>query len=247
MPITISCPSCRRQLRVPDDLLGKTVRCPGCQSTFTAEDPDAVADVDVIEEEETPRRPARGTKPPRTEGEEIEAEGRSARRRRRREEEDEEADYREYEDDLEDDRARRRRRRSAAKRRAAEALAGPAIALIITGGLGLATFILDIVARIALGTAITSGLLGKGNLGAAAGEKANELLYGIIVDLIFLIFPGIVVTGAVKLKNVSSYGYGLTAAIIAMLPCSGCCLLGLPFGIWALVVMHRDEVRRAFG
>src|SRR2546429_590559 len=103
MPITISCPSCRRQLRVPDDLLGKTVRCPGCQSTFTAEDPDAVADVDVIEEEKPQRRPTRGTEPPRTEGEEIEAEARSARRRRRREEEDEEADYREYEDDLEDD------------------------------------------------------------------------------------------------------------------------------------------------
>src|SRR5947209_2382898 len=36
MPTEISCPSCLRQLRVPDDLLGKTVRCPSCQSTFTA-------------------------------------------------------------------------------------------------------------------------------------------------------------------------------------------------------------------
>jgi len=39
MPIQISCPSCAKQLRVPEDLLGKSVRCPNCQNTFTAEEP----------------------------------------------------------------------------------------------------------------------------------------------------------------------------------------------------------------
>jgi predicted Zn finger-like uncharacterized protein len=36
MPIVISCPSCAAQLRVPEDLLGTLVRCPTCQTTFTA-------------------------------------------------------------------------------------------------------------------------------------------------------------------------------------------------------------------
>jgi hypothetical protein len=230
---------------VPDELLGKKVKCPGCKGTFTAEDPDAVVDVDVIEDEETPHRPKRDTKPRRREDEAIEEEDRPVRRRRSREEIQDDEDYRDEEDDLEDERTRRRRKRSTAKRRAAEALAAPAMALIVTGVLGLALFIVDIVLRIALGSAITAGLLGKGN--AAAEAKANEMLYGIIVDLVFMIFPGIVITGAFKLKNVSSYGYGLTAAIMAMLPCGGCCLLGLPIGIWALVVMNRAEVKRAFG
>ena len=31
----IFCPSCQRQLRVPDTAVGKTVKCPACQKTFT--------------------------------------------------------------------------------------------------------------------------------------------------------------------------------------------------------------------
>jgi predicted Zn finger-like uncharacterized protein len=36
MPEIVSCPKCARQLRVPDDLLGKNVKCPACSATFTA-------------------------------------------------------------------------------------------------------------------------------------------------------------------------------------------------------------------
>jgi LSD1 subclass zinc finger protein len=37
MSVAITCASCRRPLRVPESLLGKTVRCPLCTDTFTAE------------------------------------------------------------------------------------------------------------------------------------------------------------------------------------------------------------------
>ena len=37
------------------------------------------------------------------------------------------------------------------------------------------------------------------------------------------------------------------AAIVAMIPrISPCCLLGLPFGIWALVVLSNGTVKAAF-
>jgi predicted Zn finger-like uncharacterized protein len=36
MPETITCPQCSRELRVPESLLGKKVKCPGCGTTFTA-------------------------------------------------------------------------------------------------------------------------------------------------------------------------------------------------------------------
>jgi predicted Zn finger-like uncharacterized protein len=36
MPTIIRCPSCERQLRVPDELLGAKVKCPTCQGTFDA-------------------------------------------------------------------------------------------------------------------------------------------------------------------------------------------------------------------
>jgi predicted Zn finger-like uncharacterized protein len=62
MPITVDCPSCNRKLRVPDDLLGKNVKCPTCGTTFAAGTSPAAP---PVEEEErpapapvTPRRPA---------------------------------------------------------------------------------------------------------------------------------------------------------------------------------------------
>jgi hypothetical protein len=37
MPTLVACPKCQRKLRVPDDLLGKSVKCPSCQEAFTAD------------------------------------------------------------------------------------------------------------------------------------------------------------------------------------------------------------------
>ena len=37
MPEIVSCPDCDRKLRVPDNLLGKKVKCPSCGNMFTAD------------------------------------------------------------------------------------------------------------------------------------------------------------------------------------------------------------------
>ena len=37
MPTTTTCSSCGRPLRVPDNLIGKSVKCPACGQVFTAE------------------------------------------------------------------------------------------------------------------------------------------------------------------------------------------------------------------
>ena len=51
--------------------------------------------------------------------------------------------------------------------------------------------------------------------------------------------------GAVKMLRQESYAWATTAAIVAMVPWY-CCILGLPFGIWALVVLRRPVVKAAF-
>ena len=35
-------------------------------------------------------------------------------------------------------------------------------------------------------------------------------------------------------------------AAIRMLPCTCCCIAGLPVGIWALVILLKPEVKSAF-
>src|SRR5437660_10237124 len=40
MDITTHCPGCSAKVRVPDTLLGRSVKCPKCQTVFKAESPE---------------------------------------------------------------------------------------------------------------------------------------------------------------------------------------------------------------
>jgi predicted Zn finger-like uncharacterized protein len=219
MPEQIRCPECDATLRVPDNLLGKSVKCPKCQTTFTAE----------LDE---PAEPERIVKEPTRA---------SSRRPSQPVEEEDEDDDRYPEDEDEDRPRRRRRRRSFAE--AESAVAGPAIALMVVGGIAIGLAILGLVLNL-LGV----GLLAANPRGMAGPQQADSArMFGSVVGgIIGICYGGIITSGAVKMKNLSSYGYAMTACIVAMLPCSACCLLGLPFGIWGLVVLNKPEVKDAF-
>jgi hypothetical protein len=53
--VSISCPDCGKQLKAPADVIGKKIRCKGCNGVFKAEEDveeveDAVDEVDEVEE-----------------------------------------------------------------------------------------------------------------------------------------------------------------------------------------------------
>lgn len=53
--------------------------------------------------------------------------------------------------------------------------------------------------------------------------------------------------GAIRMLSLRSHGLAMVSCILAMVPClSPCCVLGLPVGIWAAVVLNRAEVKAAF-
>ncbi len=58
MPEIVTCPNCTRKLRVPDDLVGKTVKCPECKQAFLAQT-EAVSE-SGDEANETPQRKSDG-------------------------------------------------------------------------------------------------------------------------------------------------------------------------------------------
>jgi hypothetical protein len=124
-------------------------------------------------------------------------------------------------------------------------LAGPAIALMITAGLGILAQLFS-VARHLLGTMAMPFL--ASDLGPAG--RVLQLMtgpIGLAVALVALAIGVVVLVGALKMKAGRSYGFALAATILAMVPCvSPCCCLGLPFGIWALVVLLKPEVKAAF-
>lgn len=68
------------------------------------------------------------------------------------------------------------------------------------------------------------------------------------LNLIPLLLSGLVMFGALQMRQVKAYGLSLTAAIITAFPmCTTCCcLFGMPIGIWAIVVLMKPEVKAAF-
>ncbi len=74
MPL-INCPSCRRELQLPEDLLGHLVKCPACGQTFTGNENEEIPEAASAEEESppesSPAQPAR-TRAPENEREPVE-------------------------------------------------------------------------------------------------------------------------------------------------------------------------------
>src|SRR5207237_3393102 len=90
MPVTVSCPSCGVTLNVPDNFLGKKVRCASCSTVFEAKAAPPPAAVDEIAVEENiqgaaaPLPEAPLDEPEPRDDYDDYRDGRESRRRRRR-------------------------------------------------------------------------------------------------------------------------------------------------------------------
>lgn len=121
-------------------------------------------------------------------------------------------------------------------------VSAPAIALMALGGMGLGFAMLGIVINVLLGGIAAA----NGDEQAAIGMLVQGTV-GVAQGLVGLAVNGAIVFGAWKMKNLQLYGFSLTSGILAMVPCfSPCCLIGIPFGIWALVVLNEPEVKASF-
>ena len=55
-----------------------------------------------------------------------------------------------------------------------------------------------------------------------------------------------IMSGARRMRRLHSYGWAVTTAILAVLPLSFGFMIGVPMGIWALIVLNRSDVQAAF-
>ena len=126
-----------------------------------------------------------------------------------------------------------------------EQVNGPATGLIVTAILGIVVQVLGILLNI-FGVAITQGL-GGGASGSDAAMNFFSGTLGIIFNFIGIAIGVVILMGALKMKRLESHGFAMAASILALVPCiSPCCIVGLPIGIWSLVVLAKPEVKGAF-
>ena len=82
----------------------------------------------------------------------------------------------------------------------------------------------------------------------AAAEPAEILSPSLVaVVVLSLLWAGLTVWGALHALKLRRYGLAILGAIAAMVPPSLTCSVGLPIGIWLLVVLNKQGVKSAFG
>lgn len=70
---------------------------------------------------------------------------------------------------------------------------------------------------------------------------------GIASAVLGLIAGAFVIFAATRMMKLQGWGMALTAAIFSLIPCfQGCCLLSIPVGIYAMVVLLDSQVKTAF-
>ena len=113
----------------------------------------------------------------------------------------------------------------------------PAIVLLVLASSMLFLILLSIQSQILRMREIdttTSGGLGE--------------LCGMIGSLvIWITMMAAIIWGSIAMLRLRGYRDAMAAAVLAVIPiCSPCFVLGIPFGIWAIVVLMRVEVRTKF-
>jgi O-antigen ligase len=117
----------------------------------------------------------------------------------------------------------------------AERLRAPAIVLLVLASITAAL-------RVAA-TAFQLIVIGQG-LEQIDGIQVTANIAGNGMALLLNIATAI---GAYKMMRLESYSAAMTAAIISVIPlCSPCLIIGIPFGIWAIVVLNDPYVKAAF-
>ena len=70
---------------------------------------------------------------------------------------------------------------------------------------------------------------------------------GVGIAVASLIAGAISIVGGVAMMNLKGWGFAFVAAILSLVPFfQGCCLLSIPVGIYAIVVLSDRQVKRAF-
>lgn len=119
-------------------------------------------------------------------------------------------------------------------------LLGPGIGLIVVGTLYLLYGLLN---TLTFAAGLNQPLQPPADPAAALGFKVGLYAVQIVIPLIALVTLG----GGVAMVTRRVYAAAVVAAVLNCIPLiSSCCVLGMPFGIWAVVFIFRPEVKALF-
>ena len=121
----------------------------------------------------------------------------------------------------------------------------PALALMIVAAISIVI--------VSLGLAMDIFLLMSGAMESLDADdripipRTTTIIVRMAWGLLLAAASAFVLFGAIKMKDKSNLGLARASAIVALVPCVGpCFILGIPFGIWALLVLNKHNVQQSF-
>src|SRR5262245_54654835 len=123
---------------------------------------------------------------------------------------------------------------------------GPALGIMIISGISIAVRVLMLVLSLAGVGMMAAAAAQQGNQ-ADATASAAQMAGGVLGNVIGIAFNGVTLFGAMKMRDLQSYSLAMTACILSVIPCcSPCVIIGIPFGVWGLVVLNDPMVKGSF-
>jgi hypothetical protein len=126
---------------------------------------------------------------------------------------------------------------------------GPGLGLLIVGIIGVCLGLFGLLSStLGIGAAQLEQAQSQGQ---QLPEWSKYFMGGGILHFVLngvgIASSAFVAYGGLQMQKLQTRTLCMVAATAAMIPClSPCCPLGLPIGIWALVVLNKPEVRAAF-
>jgi hypothetical protein len=136
--------------------------------------------------------------------------------------------YDEYDDDRDDQRDRKRRR----ERKALAMCLPPGIVFIVVAVLNV----------------VVVGLIVVGHLtDLRTGEKDEYTVPSIFIHSASIIASVVILLGGIQMIRLQTWGLGIAASVLCLVPCiSPCVIMGIPCGVWGLVVLCNAKVKESF-
>lgn len=128
---------------------------------------------------------------------------------------------------------------------ARQAVGTPALLLIITGAIGILGALFNLVTAF-FGSDPAAAIAQNPDLEQLRGVLEMMHRLGPVSALLNLAASGFVLFGGLRMRDLRGYGLAVAASIVAIIPCWACCCIGIPAGIWSLVVLMRPEVKASF-
>lgn len=113
----------------------------------------------------------------------------------------------------------------------------PAICLLLLASLFL----------IVLLASIPGQVIRISDLDVSTPQGVGELVGGVGTLVVWMALTVTIVVGSFSMLRLKGYNSAMTAAIVAIIPiCSPCFFLGIPFGIWAILLLRKPEIKQRF-